>query len=118
MKYLFLPLLLFVLMASCAGDDRSGEEPQLPTVHTLDVVASDSGQVFGGIVLSSPNSSLKECGFNYGNDTLTVSLSCEEAADTFYMTVDSLLAGSYYVEAWARNGMGTSVGETVIFAVP
>lgn len=120
MKHIFLPILTFLLLllAACAGEDRSGEEPQLPTVHTLDVVQTDSGQLFGGIVLTSPNSSLKACGFYYGNDTLDVTLTCEEAADTFYLTVDSLLTGTYYVEAWARNGMGTSAGETVIFSVP
>lgn len=120
MKHIFLPILTFLLLllAACAGEDRSGEQPELPTVRTCDVIESDSGQVFTGMVLSSPNSSLKSCGFYYGNDTLDVTLTCEEAADTFYLTVDSLLTGTYYVEAWARNGMGTSAGETVIFSVP
>ena len=113
--------LLFIvglLLAACSGEDRSGEQPELPTVRTCDVIESDSGQVFTGMVLSSPNSSLKSCGFYYGNDTLEVTLTCEEAADTFSLTVDSLLSGTYYVEAWARNGMGTSVGDAVIFSVP
>lgn len=110
--------LLLIILSACSGEDRSGEEPQLPTVRTLDVLTSDTGKVFTGIVLTSLNSSLRSCGFYYGNDTLEETLTCDEATDTFSLTVDSLEDGTYYVEAWAKNGMGTATGESVIFSVP
>ena len=111
MKYLF-PLLFLVWLAGCllsCGEDRSGEQPFPPTVESFGVTI---------VGTSSPNSSLRECGFSYGNDTLQASTLATEPSEDFIAVTDSLGAGVYYAVAFARNGMGTSYGDTIYFTKP
>ena len=64
-----------------------------------------------------PNSDVLECGFLYGNDTLRVKLKSEEVSLLFSAYADSLQNGNYYAVAYARNGVGTSYGDTVRFQI-
>lgn len=112
-----LALLVAPALTAC-GDDRSGEQPFAPTVvcDTFRVTADSA--VLTGIVTSSVNSTLTECGFKYGNDTLTLSKSAAAPADTFSVVTDSLGAGTYYAVAFAKNGMGTTYAtDTMRFAI-
>lgn len=110
-------LAIATLFASC-GEDRSGEQPFKPTVVTSDIATQvgDSVQLMG-YVTASPNSSLKECGFTYGNDTLKATAQSDSALTTFTAFTDSLGKGTYYAVAYARNGVGTSHGDTIWFEV-
>lgn len=110
-------LALGITLASC-GEDRSGEQPFKPTVVTANVATQvgDSVQLMG-YVTASPNSSLKECGFTYGNDTLKATTRADSALTTFTAFTDSLGKGTYYAVAYARNGVGTSNGDTIWFEV-
>lgn len=120
MKYLF-PLLFLVWLAGCllsCGEDRSGEQPFPPTVESFGVTIVGDSALLHGVVTSSPNSSLRECGFSYGNDTLQASTLATEPSEDFIAVSDSLGAGVYYAVAFARNGMGTSYGDTIYFTKP
>lgn len=110
-------LALGTTFAAC-GEDRSGEQPFKPTVVTADMATQvgDSVQLMG-YVTASPNSSLKECGFTYGNDTLKATTVADSALTTFTAFTDSLGKGTYYAVAYARNGVGTSNGDTIWFEV-
>lgn len=110
-------LALSATFAAC-GEDRSGEQPFKPTVVTADMATQvgDSVQLMG-YVTASPNSSLKECGFTYGNDTLKATAVADSALTTFTAFTDSLGKGTYYAVAYARNGVGTSNGDTIWFEV-
>lgn len=110
-------LALSAIFTAC-GEDRSGEQPFKPTVVTADVATQvgDSVQLMG-YVTASPNSSLKECGFTYGNDTLKATAVADSALTTFTAFTDSLGKGTYYAVAYARNGVGTSNGDTIWFEV-
>ena len=110
-------LALGITFASC-GEDRSGEQPFKPTVVTANVATQvgDSVQLMG-YVTASPNSSLKECGFTYGYDTLKATTQADSALTTFTAFTDSLGKGTYYAVAYARNGVGTSNGDTIWFEV-
>jgi len=113
---LFLLLLFLSLIVSC-GEDRSGEQPFAPTVLTFSAqVQADSAKLVG-CVTASPNSSLRECGFAYGNDTLRSSRAASEPTDTFSVFTDSLGEGTYFAVAYARNGVGTSYGDTICFVI-
>lgn len=103
------------LFASC-GEDRSGEQPFAPTVKTCQAQQVADSVRLSGEVLSSPNSHLLECGFEYGNDTLRAKKQAETLT-AFYAFTDSLGKGSYYAVAYARNGVGTGYGDTIRFTV-
>ena len=113
---LLLTTLVSVLTASC-GEDRSGEQPFPPTVQTLSAVAEGPRATLAGLVTASPNSSLKACGFKYGNDTLRAEVQAAEPLPSFSAETDSLGAGRYFAVAYAQNGMGTSYGDTLYFTV-
>lgn len=117
LAFAVLVLSLLALLASCSGDDRSGERPYAPTVRTLGAwVSGDSVRLTGEIV-SSPNSPVTGRGFYYGNDTLRIRLISSDTLDTFSEVVDSLRPGYYYAYAFAANGIGTTNGDTLIFYV-
>lgn len=113
-------LLYFAMSAlaivSCTGEDRSDEQPFAPTVETVSVTADGPTAWMEGQVTTSPNSSLLECGFRYGNDTLTLSTDAD-LHDLFFAETDTLEAGIYYAVAFARNGVGTNYGDTLWFEI-
>ena len=111
------PLILSCL-SSCAGEDRSGERPLVPVVETLEAeVVADSCRM-SGIVSESHNRSLRECGFVYGTaDTINVKVEADTVSYAFTVVADSLQDGEYYYAAYARNGIGTTYGDTLYFTV-
>ncbi len=115
---LFLILLfsMLSLIASC-GEDRSGEQPFAPTVVMGTAVQQGDSVLLTATVTSSVNSSLKECGFYYGNDTLSLKTMADSATTSFRAFTDSLGAGEYYVVAYAKNGVGTATADTARFTV-
>lgn len=104
------------MMAAC-GEDRSLEQPFAPEVETAGVTVNGQVATFTGYVLASPNSSLRECGFAFGNDTLRSVVKAAQPADTFTVQVDSMKAGEYFMAAYATNGVGTTYGDTLYFTV-
>lgn len=119
MKY-FPSLVLLAIAAGAAaacGEDRSGEQPFAPTVQSVGVEVKQHTAVLTGAVLASPNSSLKECGFAYGNDTLRAKCTAAEPAATFTAETDSLGAGHYYAVPYASNGVGTTYADTLYFDI-
>lgn len=115
--YIIASLNLLAQLFCACGEDRSGEQPFAPTVHT-GIATQDGDSVWlTGNVSASPNSSLRECGFNYGNDTLQAKAVADSASASFTAHTDSLGKGSYYAVAYARNGVGTSHGDTIYFTV-
>lgn len=104
-------------VAAACGEDRSGEQPFAPTVQSVGVEVKQHTAVLTGAVLASPNSSLKECGFAYGNDTLRAKCTAAEPAATFTAETDSLGAGHYYAVPYASNGVGTTYADTLYFDI-
>ena len=116
----FPSLVMLAIAASAAaacGEDRSGEQPFAPTVQSVGVEVKQHTAVLTGAVLASPNSSLKECGFAYGNDTLRAKCTAAEPAATFTAETDSLGAGHYYAVPYASNGVGTTYADTLYFDI-
>lgn len=116
----FPSLVLLAILAGAAaacGEDRSGEQPFAPTVQSVGVEVKQHTAVLTGAVLASPNSSLKECGFAYGNDTLRAKCTAAEPAATFTAETDSLGAGHYYAVPYASNGVGTTYADTLYFDI-
>ena len=116
----FPSLVLLAIAAGAAaacGEDRSGEQPFAPTVQSVGVEVKQHTAVLTGAVLASPNSSLKECGFAYGNDTLRAKCTAAEPATTFTAETDSLGAGHYYAVPYASNGVGTTYADTLYFDI-
>lgn len=109
--------LLFVFsISSCAGEDRSDERPFRPTVSTRSVSVEGNSCTLVGEVLSSPNSSLKNCGFSFGTKSTQQQISINNPSALFTARVDSLKAQQrYFAVAFATNGMGTSYGDTIWF---
>lgn len=114
--FVFATAMLAALFASC-GEDRSGEQPFAPTVATVSATTEGRTALLEGEVIASPNSTLLECGFVYGNDTLKRTISLE-AQNHFYALSDTLAPGDYYATAFARNYMGVSYGDTLTFRIP
>lgn len=112
----FICLALYTLIA--CGEDRSGEQPLAPTVVNVGWESAQDSVLLTGRVTASPNSSLKECGFSYGNDTLSKKVTITEPTEEFSVYTDSLGAGEYYAVAFARNGIGTSyAADTLRFTI-
>lgn len=111
-----LPFLTIVLLAAC-GEDRSGEQPFAPTVETVGYITMDDSAALTGRVTASPNSSLTECGFAYGNDTLRATAKAPAPSETFTAVTDSLGKGNYFAVSYAKNGVGTSYGDTITFTI-
>lgn len=119
MRSSLIPLVLAVLFpffASC-GEDRSGEQPFAPTVETVSAEVTADSALLTGRVTASPNSSLTACGFYYGNDSIDKTSVAPAPTENFTAMTDSLGAGEYYAVAYATNGMGTSVGDTIYFTI-
>ena len=106
-----------LVLCSCSGEDRSDEMPRVPVVSTVSATVNGNSCTMNGTVVESHNSSLRECGFFYGE---TGAASVKIKAETnkiFEVKADSLEAGDYYSVAYAKNGMGVSYGDTVEFIV-
>ena len=103
-------------LSGCMGEDRSGEQPFAPTVETVSAVADGPTARMEGLITASPNSTLLDCGFRYGNDTIVFS-AVAELQDRFFAETDTLKAGTYYAVAFARNGVGTNYGDTLWFEI-
>ncbi len=108
-------LVLAALFVSSCGDDRSGEQPFAPTVKSVGAETLGDSVRLTGLVTASPNSSLTQCGFAYGNDTLRLEKAAPAATTTFSVVTDSLGNGTYYAVPYARNGVGKSYGDTLRF---
>jgi len=115
--YVVLAVLLPVVLGGCAGEDRSDEMPRVPEGVVTSVTEQGDTCVLNGTVGVSHNSSLTECGFYWGNDTLAHHVEAAEAAYSFSALVDSTADGTYYAVAYATNGMGTTYGDTVHFTI-
>lgn len=116
LPFSILTLLCEATMLVSCGEDRSGEQPFAPTVKTETAMQVADSVQLSGIVLSSPNSHLLECGFEYGNDTLRAKKQAETLSE-FSAFTDSLGKGNYYAVAYARNGVGIGYGDTIRFCV-
>ena len=104
-------------LTACNPEDRSGEQPFAPTVKTIAAErVGDSCRMEGQVVLS-PNSRVTQRGFRYGNDTLQVDTLSADTTDRFAATTRRLGPGRYYVVAYARNGMGLSLGDTLYVTI-
>lgn len=109
---------VLMLAASCTGDDRSGEQPFPPTVKTLSVEVVGRAVSVTGEIVASPNSSIRECGFEYWAEKhSTVRVVSTDSTTIFRTTADSVEAGTYSCAAFARNGMGISRGDTLMFNI-
>lgn len=109
--------IIVMLLVSACGQDRSGEQPFVPTVQTgVAAQVADSVQLTGSII-TSLNSHVLERGFEYGNDTLRATVVSTDTTNVFAAFTDSLGKGSYYAVAYARNGVGVGHGDTIRFVV-
>lgn len=112
----FFSAAIFILF-SC-GEDRSGEQPFAPTLTFVGITVEGDSARLTGEVLSSVNSSLVECGFLYGNDTLRAVAKAPFPVTVFTAVTDSLGAGTYYAVPYAKNRVGTTYADTVTFVMP
>ena len=113
---------LLLAFTACSPEDRSGEQPFQPIVVNKACQVEADSCLLVGEVLKSPNSSLKGCGFRYGNyntaDTLRLEIKCEEAQMQFSAYTRRLEPGTYYAVAFAQNGMGKSFApDSVYFTI-
>lgn len=118
MKLLHVSIYLLFLfsISSCTGEDRSNERPLRPTVSTKSVSLQNNSCTFVGEVLSSPNSSLKSCGFSFGTKSTQQQITINNPTAIFTATIDSLKTQQrYFAVAFATNGIGTSYGDTIWF---
>lgn len=111
-------LALAVGFESCGGEDRSGEMPQLPKVKTLSAEVVGDSCVVTGLVVESANSRVVNRGITYGNDTLRAEAEASDTLETFRAATARLQSGTYFVAAYAENGMGKAYGDTILFTIP
>ena len=117
LRYLFAALL--PTLVACNPEDRSSEQPFAPVVQNSEIQVIGDSCLLSGEVISSPNSSLKACGFRYGNDTLRTETLSEVPLMKFQAYTKQLQPGNYYAVAFAQNGVGKSYApDTVYFTIP
>ncbi len=116
MKHLVY-IALSLVFGACNPVDRSGEQPLPPTVQTLDAEDMVDSVRLNGVVLTSPNSDITDCGFYYGNDTLRLTAKAVVSTASFSAITDSLGVGTYFYVAYAKNGVGTGYGDTLRFTI-
>lgn len=115
--FALLPLMPF-LLAACGAEDRSGEQPFAPTVENVAACVDGNSCLLSGKVTASPNSSLRRCGFLYGNDTLRVEAVAELPVFQFTVATRQLQPGRYFAVAFAENGVGKSYApDTLLFDI-
>ena len=110
-------LVAGLMMLGACGEDRSSEQPFAPEVQTLGYEPAADSVFLYGKVLSSPNSTLLQCGFTYGNDTLRLKAVTEVPAEEFSVATRPLEPGTYFAAAFAKNGVGTTYGDTIYFKI-
>lgn len=115
--YIYTSMLTLVFSTACNPTDRSNEQPFPPTIKPLSAVSDGWHAHLTGEVTSSPTSRLSACGFKYGNDTLRLETTADIPEEVFTVLTDSLGAGRYYAVPFARNGVGTSLGDTIYFQI-
>ena len=119
-RILPIPFVALSILATCVaacGEDRSGEQPFAPTVQSISAEVRADSAILTGRVTASLNSTLQECGFAYGNDTLRATCKATAPSEQFTAVTDSLSAGTYFAVAYAKNGVGTSYGDTIHFTI-
>ncbi len=113
-QYISVAALLLLLFTACSPEDRSGEQPFAPTVQTLEAIVDGDSLLLIGEVTASPNSRLLGRGFNFGNDRLRLQAASPDTAGTLFRAYSRRLnPGTYFFSAYARNGIGTSYGDTL-----
>ncbi|EJX03401.1 hypothetical protein EVA_08486 [gut metagenome] len=118
LTYLF-PWIGVLMLLACNPEDRSSEQPFRPTLRTIGYEIDGDSCLLKGEVLSSPNSSLMECGFRYGNDTLRVTTQSIAPTLHFSAYTRSLQPGTYFFVAYADNKVGRSFApDTLYFTIP
>ena len=120
MKPSFFQIIFLVValgMTACVGEDRSGEQPRAPEGITVEAEVHDSTCQLNGHVGLSHNSSLTQCGFYWGNDTLHNTFIVDTVTYHFQTSLDSLATGEYYAVAYAANGIGLTTSDTVYFTI-
>lgn len=100
---------------ACSGEDRSGEQPFAPTVENRGALVTGDSCMLTGNVTASPNSSIRSCGFAYGNDTLRLQTNSAEVTMLFTATTRPLEPGTYYAVAFAENGVGRSYAPDTLY---
>ena len=118
MKYSLHLLFISTILAACSGEDRSGEQPFPPTVAAIGCTVEGNIATLKACVTSSPNSSLMQCGFNYGNDTLRLEAKAAEATVEFSAQTRELEAGRSFAIPYAQDGVGTTKADTMWFEIP
>ena len=104
---------------ACNPEDRSSEQPFKPTVKNVTFSVEADSCRLSGEVTSSPNSSLRSCGFRYGNDTLRTETKSVVPTPAFDAYTRRLQPGKYYAVAFAENGVGkTYAPDTLYFEIP
>ena len=115
--YILTAMTLFSV-AACNPEDRSGERPLKPTVINKSYQIEADSCLLVGEVTSSYNSSLKGCGFYYGNDTLRAEVRSKEPLMSFAVHTHRLQPGTYYAVAFAQNGIGkTTAPDSIYFTI-
>lgn len=105
-------------LTACSAEDRSGEQPFAPTVENVDGIVEGDSCMLTGRVTASPNSTLKSCGFAYGNDTLRLETRSEAPTTVFTAPTRALQPGIYYAVAFAENGVGRGwAADTLYFEI-
>lgn len=107
--------LLLLAAVACSGEDRRSEQPFAPTVENVGTTVAGDSCLFTGRVTASPNSSLRSCGFAYGNDTLRLQTLSPEATYAFGAATRPLEPGTYFAVAFAENGIGRSYAPDTLY---
>lgn len=102
-------------LTACNAEDRSGEQPFAPTVENVDGIVEGDSCALTGRVTASPNSTLKSCGFAYGNDTLRLETKSEAPTTIFTVRTKPLQPGIYYAVAFAENGVGRGLAADTLY---
>ena len=116
-SHIFILLQVICILSSCGGEDRSGEQPMKPKVKTLSTEVVGDSCVVVGMVEESLNSRVVRRGITYGNDTLRAESLATDTLETFHASTQRLLPGTYFVAAFAENGIGISYGDTIYFTI-
>ncbi len=89
------------------------------TVVTENPVLTDNGITFKGRH-SATSSSIRECGFYYGSDPNPLEngtlVKSSGTTQNFQTSINPLPDGIYYVQAYAKNDVGTAFGEVKSFS--
>lgn len=108
---------LLSALPACHPVDRSGEQPFAPVVESAAATVTGDVCRMSGRIVSSVNSPVMRRGFSYGNDTLRLEAESADETDLFHADTRPLEPGIYFMVPFARNGVGTTYGDTLFFAI-